>query len=70
MPSTTNHSYVKFEMLYSTTKIKNCTKEVAYPLYLIAGMQLLSLHFVHDHKIFCTLPAYAVILYHTFYKTA
>lgn len=33
-------------------------KKVAYPLYFIAGMQLLSLHIINDHKIFCTLLAY------------
>lgn len=40
IPNTTDHSYVKFEMIYRTTKIKNSLKKVAYLLKLIAGMQL------------------------------
>lgn len=40
MPSSPSHSYVKFERIYRTTKIKNSLKKVAYPLKLIAGMQL------------------------------
>ena len=61
MPSTTNHSYVKFEMLYSTTKNEKLRKKVAYPHYLIAGMQLLSLYIVHEHKFFNTLLADNII---------
>ena len=45
-------SYVKSEKTH---------KKVAYPLCLIAGMQLLSLYFVFRHKIYSTLLAYAVI---------
>ena len=42
MQSTNNHSYVKFEVIYSAIKNEKLRKKVAYPLYLIAGMQLLS----------------------------
>lgn len=41
MPNTTNHSYVKFEMLYSTTKNEKLHKKVAYQQLRIASMQLL-----------------------------
>ena len=61
MPSTTNHSYVKFEMLYSIIKIAKLHKKVAYSLYLIAGMQLLSLYFACKHKIFSILLADTII---------
>lgn len=41
MPITTNHSFVKFEMLYSTTKNEKLHKKVAYQQLRIASMQLL-----------------------------
>ena len=45
-------------------------KKVAYPLYLIAGMQPLSLYIVHEYKFFSTLLADTIIFASTFYNTA
>ena len=61
MPTITYHSYVKFKIIYRTTKIKNSLKKVAYPPNLIADMQLLSPYFVHDYNTCSILLAYAFI---------
>ena len=61
MPSTTNHSYVKYKSIYSIHKDGKLHKKVAYPLCLIAGMQLLSLYFVHNYNTCSILLEYAFI---------
>ena len=61
MPSVFEHFYVKFKMIYCTTKTKNSLKKVAYPLNLFAGMQLLSFYSIHKYKICNTLLADAFI---------
>ena len=61
MPITTNHSYVKFKMLYSTIKNAKLYKKVAYQQLGIASMQPLSLYIVHEYKFFSTLLADTII---------
>ena len=43
MPSTTNHSYVKYKSTYSRHKDDKLRKKVAYQQLSIAGMQLFML---------------------------